>query len=101
MTDQQNNPLPDRLSPVGDCCGKAEPSQPATGLGVLSAGVPGRFQFMTSAAAQDKSPDYRDLAGRLPKAGNVTLVRSVPLTGAYGRASARRAQGLAARGRAH
>ena len=59
------------------------------GVGVLSAGIPGRFQFLTSAAAQDKPPIGTWPAGS--EAGTVNVGAAVPLTGAYavqGRAGA-------------
>jgi branched-chain amino acid transport system substrate-binding protein len=51
------------------------------GLGVLSAGIPGRFQFITSAAAQDKPPIGTWPAGS--EGGTVNIGAAVPLTGAY------------------
>jgi branched-chain amino acid transport system substrate-binding protein len=51
------------------------------GLGVLSAGVPGRFQFMTSAAADDKPPIGTWPAGS--EGGTVNIGAAVPRTGAY------------------
>jgi branched-chain amino acid transport system substrate-binding protein len=51
------------------------------GLGVLSAGVPGRFQFITSAAADDKPPIGTWPAGS--EGGTVNIGAAVPQTGAY------------------
>jgi branched-chain amino acid transport system substrate-binding protein len=51
------------------------------GLGVLSAGVPGRFQFMTSAAADDKPPIGTWPAGS--EGGTVNVGAAVPRTGTY------------------
>jgi branched-chain amino acid transport system substrate-binding protein len=51
------------------------------GLGVLSAGVPGRFQFVTSAAADDKPPIGTWPAGS--EGGTVNVGAAVPQTGAY------------------
>jgi branched-chain amino acid transport system substrate-binding protein len=51
------------------------------GLGVLSAGVPERFQFMTSAAADDKPPIGTWPAGS--EGGTVNIGAAVPQTGAY------------------
>lgn len=51
------------------------------GFGVLSAGVPGRFQFMTSAAADDKPPIGTWPAGS--EGGTVNVGAAVPRTGSY------------------
>ena len=51
------------------------------GLGALSAGVPGRFQFMTWAAADDKPPIGTWPAGS--EGGTVNVAAAVPLTGTY------------------
>jgi branched-chain amino acid transport system substrate-binding protein len=51
------------------------------GLGVLSAGVPGRFQYITSAAADDKPPIGTWPAGS--EGGTVNVGAAVPRTGTY------------------
>ncbi len=51
------------------------------GLGVLSAGVPGGFQFITSASADDKPPIGTWPAGS--EGGTVNVGAAVPRTGAY------------------
>jgi branched-chain amino acid transport system substrate-binding protein len=51
------------------------------GFGVLSAGVPGRFQFIAAAAAQDKPPIGTWPAGS--EGGTINIGAAVPLTGAY------------------
>jgi branched-chain amino acid transport system substrate-binding protein len=51
------------------------------GLGVLSAGVPGRFQFITSAAADDKPPIGTWPAGS--EGGTINVGAAVPRTGSY------------------
>jgi branched-chain amino acid transport system substrate-binding protein len=51
------------------------------GFGALSAGVPGGFQFIASAAAQDKPPIGTWPAGS--EGGTVNVGAAVPLTGAY------------------
>jgi branched-chain amino acid transport system substrate-binding protein len=51
------------------------------GLGVLSASVPGRFQFMTSASADDKPPIGTWPAGS--EGGTVNVGAAVPRTGSY------------------
>ncbi len=53
----------------------------SAGLGVLSAGVPGRFQFITSAAADDKPPIGTWPAGS--EGGTVNVGAAVPRTGSY------------------
>jgi branched-chain amino acid transport system substrate-binding protein len=51
------------------------------GLGVLSAGVPGRFQYITSAVADDKPPIGTWPAGS--EGGTVNVGAAVPRTGTY------------------
>ena len=51
------------------------------GLGVLTAGVPGGFQFITSASADDKPPIGTWPAGS--EGGTVNVGAAVPRTGAY------------------
>jgi len=51
------------------------------GLGVLSAGVAGRFQFITAAAADDKPPIGTWPAGS--EGGTVNVGAAVPRTGTY------------------
>jgi branched-chain amino acid transport system substrate-binding protein len=51
------------------------------GIGVLSAGVPGRFQFITSAAAEDKPPIGTWPAGS--EGPTVNVGAAVPRTGTY------------------
>jgi branched-chain amino acid transport system substrate-binding protein len=51
------------------------------GLGVLSAGVPGRFQFTAAAAADDKPPIGTWPAGS--EGGTINVGAAVPRTGSY------------------